>query len=71
LPGQTGVDAKWLGNAAESPFGPGITNAELKPSSLSGMNKALSQIQNWGTQGTTAIFTYSDAGIFSSSWFIW
>jgi hypothetical protein len=54
-PGQTGVDARWLG-PGPSPFGPGIDFVELKPSSLSSMNKLSGQLQNWGTQGNTAVF---------------
>jgi hypothetical protein len=69
-PGQTGVDATWLG-PGPSPLGPGIKYVELKPSSLSSMNKLSGQLQNWGTQGNTAVFTYNNSGGFSPRWSLW
>jgi hypothetical protein len=62
-PGQTGVDVKWIGGDD-----PGFDFADLKPESLSGLRKFLSQIVKWDDKGEIAgqgaLFTYDANGNF-------
>jgi len=69
-PGETGPDATWKG-AGPSPLGEGINTADLKPSSPYGITKMISQTEAWGTQGQTALFTYSSSGVYSPWFSIW
>ena len=60
-PGQTGVDATYVGPASRDP---GFEHAELKPASGNGFYSFLSQVQRWLLPpGSTTLWFYNPAGI--------
>ena len=66
-PGETGVDARFVGPASRYP---GFTYAELKPYSQSGIDTFGDQLENWQlTPGQTQLFFYNRNGIIGSSGF--
>jgi hypothetical protein len=59
-PGLTGVDATYVGQGCRNP---GFLYAELKPYSLSGYNRFLSQLDRWNLPAkTTTLWMYDAAG---------
>jgi hypothetical protein len=60
-PGQTGIDAEYVGPADRNP---GFKYAELKPYTESGYNEFLRQLENWNlAPGQTSFWAYNPAGI--------
>ncbi len=59
MPGQTGVDARWI--SGPNPFAP-YENAELKPMSLSGARTFGRQAERWGLQGNVRPYYYDWTG---------
>jgi len=64
-PGQTGVDATWIGDGPSpiDPEDPSVIYAELKPDTMYGVTSAEKQIANWGLEGEVAVFFYNANGI--------
>jgi hypothetical protein len=59
-PGQTGVDASYIGPPSRYP---GFDHAELKPFSASGFNTFQGQLRRWGAPpGTTSLWMYDANG---------
>jgi RHS repeat-associated protein len=66
-PGQTGVDATYVGPASGNP---GFNFAELKPYSANSLGTFGNQLGNWGLpEGQTELFFYNKSGVIGSSGF--
>jgi len=66
-PGQTGVDATYVGPASRNP---GFNFGELKPYSENSLGTFGNQLGNWGLpEGQTELFFYNKGGVIGSSGF--
>ena len=66
-PGQTGVDATYVGPASRNP---GFSFGELKPYSANSLGTFGNQLGNWGLPGgQTELFFYNNSGVIGSSGF--
>jgi RHS repeat-associated protein len=67
-PGQTGVDAEYVGPASRNP---GFNYAELKPAGYSSQSVG-EQIGRWGLpEGETSIWWYNESGIIGQTLGVW
>jgi RHS repeat-associated protein len=66
-PGQTGVDATYVGPASRNP---GFSFGELKPYSANSLGTFGNQLGHWGLPGgQTELFFYNNSGVIGSSGF--